>query len=158
MLQEPLSNYSIRYAKPQEAAFISALAFRSKQHWDYTDEFMEKCRQDLTYSSDEIEHATAIVVDVEGVIVGFYVLEEVDAEKVELEALFIEPNLIGFGYGALLIEDAKKRAAETGFSKMLLQSDPYAEAFCAKAGAVLIGKRQSDSIAGRFLPLMEIQL
>jgi len=40
---------------------LSNLAFRSKAHWGYSDEFMAACRDELTYSSEKI-HAPQLPV------------------------------------------------------------------------------------------------
>ncbi len=158
MLYEVTAAYQIREAKPEEAEELSALAFRSKQYWDYSDEFMENCRRELTYSPDELVRDFAYVIEKEGHISGFYVLTVLDDEQIELEALFVEPEYIGYGFGRELMNHARIQAYEAGFSVMIIQSDPYAENFYYSAGAVKIGRRQSDSICGRFLPLLKIDL
>jgi hypothetical protein len=38
---------------------------------------------------------------------------------------------------------------------LLILSDPFAEAFYARLGAVRIGEGPSDAIPGRLLPLLE---
>lgn len=41
MLDSHFSSSYIRQATPQEASTLSTLAFRSKQFWGYSSEFME---------------------------------------------------------------------------------------------------------------------
>ncbi|CAH8245865.1 hypothetical protein WJ0W_003100 [Paenibacillus melissococcoides] len=44
----------IRKAKPDEAGYLSGLAFRSKAYWGYSHDFMEACRDSLTVSPERI--------------------------------------------------------------------------------------------------------
>ena len=53
--------------------------------------------------------------------------------------------------------DDSARAEGPDIEMHLLGSDPHAEAFYLAAGAVRIGSRPSDSIAGRELPLLEFR-
>ena len=128
----------VRAARPEEAALLSALAFRSKQYWDYSDEFMENCRQELTYSPEELAQGFAYVAEQKKEIAGFYVLTSIDDEQIELEALFIEPKYIHQGFGRLLMRHAMQQAFDAGYKSMIIQSDPYAENFYYSAGAVKI--------------------
>jgi GNAT superfamily N-acetyltransferase len=80
------------------------------------------------------------------------------ASELELEALFVEPGRIGQGIGRALIEHAKFTAAQVGASSLLIQGDPHAERFYRAAGGRLVGRRESASIPGRFLPVFVIPL
>jgi N-acetylglutamate synthase-like GNAT family acetyltransferase len=153
-------SYSIRPARPDEAAALSALAMRSKAHWGYSDEFMAACHDELTWSAEQIDapQYTFYVCTVENSIVGFHALERLDAAFAELEALFVEPEYIGRGVGKALIEHAKDQARQLGTSSLVIQGDPNAEKFYLAAGAVCSGSRESRSIAGRFLPLFTVDL
>ncbi len=76
----------------------------------------------------------------------------------ELEALFVEPVHIGSGIGRALITHAKNFIAESGGSTLIIQGDPNAERFYRAVGAQLIGKKESASIPGRFLPMLLIEI
>ncbi len=39
-------DWTIRAARPGEADALSALCLRSKAHWGYDDDFLERCRFD----------------------------------------------------------------------------------------------------------------
>ena len=54
-LSKRAEDYRVRRAGPGDAAALSSLAFRSKASWGYDIEFMKRCRQELTYSGDDIE-------------------------------------------------------------------------------------------------------
>jgi GNAT superfamily N-acetyltransferase len=87
-----------------------------------------------------------------------YALEQLSPTEVELEALFVRPFFIGKGYGRALMEHAKHKAAEMGATSLIIQGDPNAERFYQAAGGKLVGKRKSESIRGRLLPVFEIDL
>ncbi len=95
----------IRTAKAEENEELSSLAVRSKAHWNYDADFLEACRQDLTYTQQDISHHTVYVVEEMGQVVGFYRLE-IRENELELSDLFIEPSKIGQGYGKMLWDHA----------------------------------------------------
>ena len=143
-----------------EAAEISRVAIESKATWGYTREFIEACRDELTYTRDYIEMPGMefwCVDDARG-IAGFYGLSMQDPQTSELDALFVRPDRIGSGLGKFLIEHAKSRLAELGANTLVIQGDPNAEGFYTKAGGVQTGTRESESIPDRFLPVYEICL
>ncbi|MEM1190471.1 MAG: GNAT family N-acetyltransferase [Pseudomonadota bacterium] len=150
----------IREAIPQESNCLSALAFRSKGHWGYANEFMVACRRELTVEPSRLgtdDYQCFVAVDREEII-GFYTVERVSANSFELEALFVEPEHIGRGVGRTLIKDATRRVSALGIKRLIIQSDPHAAQFYIAAGAVEVGMRESGSVPGRQLPLFEITL
>ena len=148
----------IRPAKPQESDRLSALAFRSKVYWGYPQEFMNACRAELTYTADDIRDHHFFVILNDDRPVGFYGLTRLAAIEIELEALFVEPEYIGKGYGRALIEHAKTVAKQLGGSELIIQGDPNAAQFYLRAGGKLIGERESASIPGRYLPVFSVYL
>ncbi len=147
----------IRIAKAEENKELSSLAMRSKAHWNYDTDFLEACRQDLTYTQQDISHHTVYVVEEMGQVVGFYRLET-RGNELELSDLFIEPSKIGQGYGKRLWDHAIDQARRLGFHKMSIHSDPHAESFYLAKGAVPIGEVPSAAIPGRTIPLLEFAL
>lgn len=150
----------IRAAAADEAAAISALALRSKAHWGYSDEFMQACRAELTYTATQIESGEYEfgVCEVGDRLAGFYALEFRGGKDAELEALFVEPEFIGHGIGRMLMDHAKKKSADSGITRLIIQGDPNAVRFYEAAGGIRTGRRESASIPGRFLPLFRIDL
>lgn len=158
-----MNNLQIQRAQPSECALLSEIAMRSKAYWGYSAEFMEACRDELSYSPEElIEHDFFVAIDSaatkEPSIVGFYGLVQLSESVIELEALFIEPDQIGHGYGRRLYEHALLSAKQTGAKELVIQGDPNAKAFYLKVGGVLINEKESGSIPGRFLPLFSVDL
>jgi len=150
--------YDIRAAIPEEATILSSLALRSKAYWGYSQEFLNACRQELSVSPEDIENEVYrhAVAEHDGKIFGFYTLKFLSGVKFELEALFVEPDHIGTGVGRALMNHAYHSARAQGGTVIIIQSDPFAARFYEAAGGVLIGKKESGSIPGRYLPLYEI--
>jgi GNAT superfamily N-acetyltransferase len=150
----------IRNAISDDAALLSNLAIRSKAYWGYSSEFMQACVDELTISPASIEredyHFVVAVID--KTIVGFYELEGLSGDEIELDALFVEPAHIGTGIGKALIERAKEHAVNLGATKINIQGDPNADKFYRSAGGLPTGSKESQSIAGRFLTTFQISL
>ena len=153
-----IESITIRSARPDEAVVLSSLALRSKAYWGYSREFIESCRDELTYLPDQIadEKHYFAVAECASIVTGFYALESLSARQFELEALFVEPKFIGKGIGRTLLQNALKVVAERSGESVLIQGDPSAEKFYLAAGGTQIGTRESGSICGRHLPLFEI--
>jgi N-acetylglutamate synthase-like GNAT family acetyltransferase len=147
----------IRQGKPEDAAALTDLAFRSKAHWGYDQKFMEACREELTYRPSDFPLLYFGVLE-DPMILGFYALDIHTKDKVEMTALFVEPKYIDKGYGKALMNHAKIQAKVFGAKEIVVQSDPYAEAFYLAMGAVKIGEKESESIAERMLPLLKFKL
>ncbi|HEX6290518.1 MAG TPA: GNAT family N-acetyltransferase [Herpetosiphonaceae bacterium] len=157
MTMKTSANATIRPALPEEARLISELALRSKGYWGYDQAFMDACLPLLTFSAAYITAHPVFVLEVAGAVVGFYSLLGSESE-VELDNLFVDPDAIGRGYGKRLFRHAVATAARLGFRRMVIESDPHAEAFYRAMGAVRCGERLSPISAARRLPLMYVSL
>jgi len=152
--------HNIRCATPPDAQPLTDISFRSKAHWGYSREFMEACRAELCVTPEHLNRATFSywVVEQGNNIAGFYAIQQLTEHEAELDALFVLPEHMGKGIGGALMQHALSYARQRGFSTLNVQSDPHAEAFYLAAGATLIGKQESGSIAGRQLPLLTFDL
>ena len=153
-----MTTLTIRPAALPEASTLTELALRSKAYWGYSAEFMAACRDELTYSADDLRRGSFFVAEQAGALLGFYALARHSTAEVELEALFVEPAYIGQGVGRALIEHAKAMAKAWGAEVMIVQGDPNARDFYLAAGGELTGERESASIPGRYLPTFSIWL
>ena len=156
--QAPDLDAAIRRARPAEAAVLSALALRSKAHWEYDADFLAACQDDLTLSADDIATSTVYVFDGVNAPAGFYRLVLQDDGLAELDALFVEPAAMGQGVGKRLWRHAVATATRLGCAEMVWQSDPQAEGFYLAMGARRAGESASTVMPGRMLPLMRFRL
>jgi N-acetylglutamate synthase-like GNAT family acetyltransferase len=144
----------IRPARIEDLEELTALALRSKAAWGYSAEFMEACREELTIREAHLPDVFVLVR--EGAPIGFYSLQQLTSDRVELVHLFIDPGEMRKGHGAALLRDAVARARASGWRVLVIQGDPYAAAFYRAMGARQVGSRESESIPGRMLPLFEL--
>ena len=144
----------------EDAATISALALRSKAYWGYSNEFIEQCRAELTYSPEQLKIARFRFrqAKLNGKTVGFYCLKQISCDQFEIEALFVEPEYIGKGVGKTLLSHAIEWLRSIDVKQLLIASDPHAEIFYLQCGAKHVGSIASGSIAGRELPLLQIDV
>lgn len=149
-----------RKAGPDDAEALSSLAFRAKASWGYDIEFMKRCRDELTYSGDDIDapRFRFQVCEFKDEIVGFYALEMLSKKEGELEGLFVKPEYLRKGIGKLLIERLREEAMLLGIGTVTIQGDPNAEDFYLAIGARPAGYRESASIPGRFLPVFKMRI
>jgi GNAT superfamily N-acetyltransferase len=139
--------------RAEEAEELSALALRSKGHWGYDAAFLEACRAELTLTPEQA--AAARVVRDGDDLIGFHLLDA-HLDQGQLLMLFVEPSAIGRGVGRALLDDARRNAADRGWTSLRIESDPDAEGFYLAHGARRMGSVSSGSVAGRELPLLEL--
>ena len=147
----------IRPLRPSELAAATDLCLRSKAQWGYDADFMAKCVDELTLTSDDLANTDLAALDVDGVLVGVVQISW-DHRYPELEKLFVDPGQMGKGYGSLLLNWAFDRVRQKGHSRLMIASDPGAEAFYTKFGAARHGFMASGSIPDRDLPWLAIDV
>jgi GNAT superfamily N-acetyltransferase len=148
-------DFLIRPARAGEPQLLSALAMRSKAHWGYDAEFMEKVRPLLTFTEADLVSSVVYVLSIDEQALGVYRITGIPLEG-ELEDLWLDPSLIGRGFGRNLFEHALSRARELRFDSLVIEGEPNAVGFYAAMGAQRIGARRSPS--GRTLPLLRVML
>ena len=147
----------IRPARPDEAAQLTALALASKAHWGYDAEFLARCKVALTLLPQDLNRLRAHVAELDGALAGFFTIGGEPPEGV-LDHLYVAPDAIGRGVGRALLARAREVARSSGFDSLVIHSDPHAEAFYLREGAVREGEVESESIPGRLLPRLRIDL
>ena len=148
---------TIRPARVEEAATLSALALRAKAHWGYDEAFMGVARPAMVLSPDDVEVADTWIAEDGSGPLGFYQLTPTVPEA-RLDDLFLEPRAIGRGIGRLLWEHAVERARRHGATSLILDADPNAEGFYLRMGAERVSETESPLFPGRTLPVMRIAL
>lgn len=146
----------IREARPDDCPALSALAQRSKAYWGYDDVFMNAHRQALSLDAAYIADNPTYLAEEGGVPLGFYALEHVQTQLVELGFLFVEPAHIGRGIGRQLLHHASELARHFGYAEMRIVSDPNAAGFYRQMGAEPWGEWHSPVVPGRRLPVLHL--
>ncbi len=155
-----VDSIGIRRAIPEESDALTALSFQSKAHWGYDQAFLHATRDDLIVTPEFITRYPTYVADSRDTshdtspIMGFYGLEPLGRDTMELEFLFVAPRHIGEGVGRRLLEHARSTARELGHRFIHIISDPNAEGFYRAMGASPHGQWKSPVIPGRTLPIL----
>lgn len=154
------NSFKIRRVESSESSQLTQLAHLAKAYWGYSPEFMLAFDAELTFQAADLddEHAIFRVGTFDGRICSFYALRLEADNQLEMTALFVEPTMLGKGLGRRLFEHAVKKARKRGAKNILIHSDPYAEKFYLKMGAVNIGNVASRSVEDREIPLLEYTL
>jgi GNAT superfamily N-acetyltransferase len=147
----------VRPARRDEVGVLDDLAFRSKAHWGYDDGLMEGWRDELRVAPADLDAGRVLVATVDDALVGFATVTG-DPPDAELEAMFVDPSSLRAGSGAQLFAAACNLARGLRCRRLLIESDPHAEGFYLRQGAVRIGDRASPSVPGRTLPLLALDL
>jgi GNAT superfamily N-acetyltransferase len=148
---------TLRPARPEEAAPLTELILRSKAHWGYDDAFMAACRDELTLRPDDIERRRTFVATAGDELAAIATLDGAPPEG-ELGMLFVDTAFIGQGVGKRLYRHVTALARAMGFAKLSIDADPNAEPFYQAMGATRVGSTPSESIPGRELPLLRVDL
>ena len=127
-----------RRALPAEATALSEIAFAAKQFWGYPDDWMAGWRGELTLTPDYIRTSPVWVAELGGETAGFFGLRRAD-NLWHLEHLWLRPAWIGKGLGRALFAEAVRQARSAGAAELQIRSDPQAESFYLKMGAVRTG-------------------
>ena len=151
-----MSTIKIRPGRPDEAAALSAIAFAAKRHWGYPESWIELWRDDLTVLPQYIDDNIVYVAEECGQIIGFVALAVFD-EEAEVDHLWVMPEHMGKGVGRQLMQSALSYCNSIAVEYVRVVSDPNAQAFYAKLGAVYQGEIDSNP-APRKLPLLSFQL
>ena len=146
----------IRAAKPSEAKELTKLAIRSKAHWGYSDDLIEKWLPELEVTPDFINSSISFVVEVDGQIKGFWC--RTPKEGLSEGRYFIEPDSLRLGYGKLLWEAVITKAKELKLKYLTWEADPNSVGFYLKMGAKQIGTINSNIVPGRKLPIMRFYI
>ncbi|HVF70383.1 MAG TPA: GNAT family N-acetyltransferase [Chthoniobacterales bacterium] len=125
-------------ATADDAERLTEIAYAAKRHWGYAETWIESWRDTLTIKPEFLEANIAFCASESGRIVGFYVLIEA-SDKLSIEHLWVEPASIRHGIGRALFQHAVEQAQQAGFDSLKIESDPNAEGFYRKMGAVRVG-------------------
>jgi predicted N-acetyltransferase YhbS len=111
----------------------------------------------LTTTAAMIEDGHVMVAqDQHANLVGVVAVQKLDGDgNFDLAQLYVEPRVIRMGIGRALFEAAVALVASQGGSHIAILSDPFAESFYIRLGALRTDDAPSDAIPGRRLPRLE---
>lgn len=151
--------FAIRRARADEADALTALARAAKAHWGYPAAWLAAWEVALTFTPGSIAADPVYVAPgPDGTPDGCYALGR-EGAATTLEHLWVRPDAMGRGLGRALLAHAARTAAALGADRLQIDSDPHAEGFYLRAGAVRVGEIPAD-VAGtrRTLPRLMLSL
>ena len=155
-LKASASSVAVRPAKSSEAEALTSIALLSKGSWGYPDEYLQLWEDELTITDAYISAHVVWCAERGGTVVGFYSLTQI-AEGLELDFLYLLPDHMGQGVGSALLRHATEQAREMGVRSLRIVSDPNAEGFYTKHGALRVGMVSSKP-EGREIPVLQLRL
>lgn len=153
------------------APMLTELCRRSKAHWGYEPELLERWASDLAITAHDIDRDAVLVAelgDADGApprrVAGFARISRGTAPHLDhpapakLNDLWVEPGDIGSGVGRALFDAACEVARTLPADQLLIVADPNAEGFYLRMGARRIGEEASELVDGRRLPILLFDL
>jgi N-acetylglutamate synthase-like GNAT family acetyltransferase len=145
-MNSQLSKVRIAPAREGSLAAINALVARSKAHWSWPEGYLERSLPLHTLAPTYLRHNYCFeVLGADGELLAFFAVVASD-ERVVLDNLWVEPELIGRGIGRSACEYIVRLAREHGWRKLWVLPDPPAEGFYRKTGFVDTGERVPSRI------------
>jgi len=145
---------TIRRARPGDARELTALAHAAKRHWRYPARWIRRWRSDLTVTAAFVARHPVYCALRDGEVLGFYALSRArDAGELELEHMWVRPDLVRAGVGRALFAHLVRRMRTLRATRLRIVSDPNAEGFYRRMGAVRVGAAPSLP-RGRRLPVL----
>lgn len=148
----------IRRAVGEDAAELTLLAQLAKASWGYPDAWLREWEAELQISEDYIRCNAVFVAEFGGRLVGVVGVEDGPAGP-EISHLWVSADRQGRGLGRTLVDRAKQVAREEQWASLRIVSDPFAQPFYERLGAVQIGE-VSAPVDGteRSLPVLRLEI
>ncbi|WP_085694182.1 MULTISPECIES: GNAT family N-acetyltransferase [unclassified Pseudomonas] len=146
---------TLRPSRGADARALSALAQRSKAHWGYPEAWMKAWEAALTFHPGQMTGHYAVLVAVDGRLLGFYGLENGE-DGWQLEHCWVDPQSMGGGHGRRLVGHALAVVRGLGVSTLAVESDPSARGFYELLGARYV-RDVPRPVCGepRYLPILK---
>jgi GNAT superfamily N-acetyltransferase len=134
----------IRWAAPDEYEALLDVMWRASMVWDDDRPHLLAHPEVVTFPFEQIERQRVRVAVIDDVVVGFSAVIPNDDGTLELDGLFVEPDLMRRGVGRLLIDDAVARARRDGMQRLCVIANLNALGFYKKLGFVAAGAAPTD--------------
>lgn len=145
----------IRSGKPNEGARLKEIAIAAKGFWGYEPDRVRQWADAGDFSPQRLGRLIVFVAESEGRAIGWSSLIR-RGDVGWLEDLWIEPEWIGKGIGAVLFRHTAAHARELGATRLEWEAEPNAIGFYEKMGARYL--RDSVSEWGRTLWVMGVDI
>ncbi|KLN60460.1 hypothetical protein WH96_12090 [Kiloniella spongiae] len=144
-------------ARLEDLPLLPSIALRSKSHWDYPQDFLDKCKTffEAEYTEEYLKKSYTFLFLQSDEIIGMGSLLWNDIPMID--SFWLLPENIGKGYGKQAFDLLIKEARKLGWPNLTIISDTYAEGFYKTMGAKRVGEVPSE-VQDKMLPKMFIDL
>lgn len=140
-MSKPAEGVRIRPARADEREALEALQWRASLANEADRPHLEAHPDAIHLPAEQIERDQVLVAEVDGRVVGFAAVVPED-DHVELDGLFVEPDLWRQGVGAELVDAAVHEARRRGLALMVV-ANRAALGFYERCGFTLEGEAQT---------------
>ncbi|MCF8068060.1 MAG: GNAT family N-acetyltransferase [Desulfobacterales bacterium] len=147
----------IKHAIPADAKKLTDIAFAAKRHWNYPEAWITRWTDELTITPRYITNHEIYIAECDDIFTGFYAAVSAEKNTWEVDHLWILPAYMGRGIGKILFKHAVRLIQSNNGHLLKIVSDPNAEGFYLKMGAIRIGEFPSKP-EGRVLPLLHLKI
>ena len=145
-------------ASPGQAETLTQIAFAAKRHWGYPERWIQIWSPILTITPEFIALYETYIAILDNMSVGFFAIS-INDERASLEHMWVLPEYMGKGVGAELFRCMLSRCKELGARVLEIESDPNAQGFYERMGAIKVGHSASELDGQtRILPILEVKL
>ena len=135
---------------------MSTVAQEAKAFWNYPEEWLKLWKKQLTFTTDDLNTHWNYGAYIQDELVAFVMFSQ-NETLADIDNLWVLPEFMALGIGKTLMTNALAEAKSREIEIIRIESDPNAESFYQKFGAVRIGFTDS-SPKPRKLPVLEIKL
>jgi GNAT superfamily N-acetyltransferase len=129
----------VRLARPSERLALEALQARASLANPSDREAILANPDAIDLPANQLDDGQVYVAEVAGSILGFAALLPREDGNVELDALFVEPEIWRQGLGRKLIDHCTVAARLRGAAAIHVVGNPHAEGFYRACGFELVG-------------------
>jgi N-acetylglutamate synthase-like GNAT family acetyltransferase len=139
-------------AEAKHTELLRDTLISSKGYWGYSQEQLEQWRSNLRFEDEYVARNTVKLILDESDVIGFFAIVKGDID--ELDHLWLLPKAIGKGFGNLVFEKILSECKILDITEFYIISDPDAEGFYLKKGALKVGEVYSEP-QKRMLPKLK---
>jgi GNAT superfamily N-acetyltransferase len=130
---------SIRNALPSEKAALEALQLRASLANEGDREALLANPDAIDLPIGQIAAGDVFVLELDGQVAGFAALLSKPDGDIELDGLFVEPDIRRRGIGRMLVQHCAQVALDRGSCALRVIGNPHAEAFYLSCGFIQTG-------------------
>lgn len=143
-------NIQFRKASAIEAGLLNSLAISSEAYWGYDAGYMAQFKTMYSISKDFAANNLVMVLSEPGRIIGFVGLIT-DSVPVVLKYFYLDPALIGKGFGKIMWTRLSEFCKNSGIAEFEFVAAAQVKDFYIKMGAGLTGSVKSKLGKGRMI-------